>query len=61
MKVVINVSIKKKQANEEKNNCKDNDGIKSIRINSNAKNCKAKQLILIILNIWSMKDFFGIL
>lgn len=51
MKVVINVSIKKKQANEEKNNCKDNDGIKSIRINSNAKNCKAKQLILIILNI----------
>lgn len=41
----------KKETSEEKNNCKDNNEIKSIRINPNVKHCKAKQLILIILII----------
>lgn len=59
--VIINISIKKKETSEEKNNCKDNNEIKSIRINPNVKHCKAKQLILIILVIWSMNDFLGIL
>lgn len=49
--VIINISIKKKETSEEKNNCKDNNEIKSIRINPNVKHCKAKQLILIILII----------
>ena len=49
--VIINISIKKKETSEEKNNCKDNNEIKSIRINPNVKHYKAKQLILIILII----------